>query len=70
MSKYQGQDTRGRILEAAFELFTEELFNNVTIDNENYQYYIYLEYDTHGHMGFLISWFGCRIKYTVDTINP
>lgn len=33
MSQSKHIDTRDRILEAAFDLFTEELFNNVTLDN-------------------------------------
>jgi len=44
--------------------------NSPTINNENYQYYIYVDYDQTYCYDDDMRWYGCRIEYTMDTIRP
>lgn len=40
-----------------------------TVDNKNYQYYIYFMFNPH-HYSSDLSFYGCRIAYMMDTIAP
>jgi hypothetical protein len=42
--------------------------NYATVDNNQYQYYIYIVFNQHTYSGNAMRWYGCRIQYEMDTI--
>ena len=43
--------------------------DNATIDNEHSHYYITIVWEVTS-AGYYLSFYGCRIEYTIDTIAP
>jgi hypothetical protein len=50
------------------QVISDTTIQYATIDNQNYQYFIYLYFDSNTYNNISLNFNGCRIKYTMDTV--
>jgi len=55
-------------LSPGWESSSDDTISNNIIDNQNYQYYIRLDYKIDGTNIMMERFGGCRIEYTMDNV--